>query len=245
MGHSAKFGCYSLIDIESNKLLTVNLVQSNETKGSYHMELEGLKRCRRDLDGFQIKALVTDRHCQVAKWVRESWKVPHFNDCWHVVKGLSKKLDLLSKKKGYDLVKEWTKGITYHLYWCVMSSEPGDEESIRKKWLSTVDHIQNNHENCESHGPGLKKKWFKPGTECFVDLVELLTKPYFLKDVEKMSAHGQTSGIECFHSVINHFAPKMYTFSYFGMQSRHIGVPMGRGTRNSSLDGLLCIVVVG
>lgn len=69
----------------------------------------------------------------------------------------------MAKKKGYESIKEWIKGITYHLYWCVMSSNPGDEEEIKEKWLSTIDHLQNNHEKCQTHGPGLKKKWFKPG----------------------------------------------------------------------------------
>lgn len=57
------------------------------------MELEGLKRCREEIKEIPVTALVTDRHRQVAKWVRESWKVPHFYDCWHVVKGKSQKLE--------------------------------------------------------------------------------------------------------------------------------------------------------
>ncbi|CAL9690969.1 unnamed protein product [Knipowitschia caucasica] len=219
MGHSAKFGSYSLMDLGSNKLLSVQLIQSNETNGSYHMELEGLKRCRNDVEGLSIKALVTDRHRQVAKWIRESWKVPHFYDCWHVVKGLSKKLESLSKRKGYEMVKEWIKGLTYHLYWCVMSSEPGDEETIRNKWMSTMDHLINRHDNCIDHGR-LNKRWFKPGTDCYGELVKILTATYLLKDIVKMSSYGQTSGVECYHSLVNHFAPKMYKFSYLGMRSR-------------------------
>ena len=62
-------------------------MQSNETNGSYGMELEGLKRCKKELEGYAIKALVTDRHRQIAKWIRENWDVAHFFDCWHIVKG--------------------------------------------------------------------------------------------------------------------------------------------------------------
>lgn len=40
------------------------------------------------------------------------------------------------------------------------------------------------------------------------------------KDIPKLSPGAQTSALEGFHSVINHFAPKMYHFSYQGMQSR-------------------------
>ena len=62
-------------------------MQSNETNGSYGMELEGLKRCKKELEGYAIKALVTDRHQQIAKWICENWDVAHFFDCWHIVKG--------------------------------------------------------------------------------------------------------------------------------------------------------------
>ena len=44
-------------------------MQSNETNGSYGMELEGLKRCKKELEGYAIKALVTVRHRQIAKWI--------------------------------------------------------------------------------------------------------------------------------------------------------------------------------
>ena len=38
-----------------------------------------------------VRALITDRHRQIAKWIREEWNVTHFFDCWHVVKGTSKR----------------------------------------------------------------------------------------------------------------------------------------------------------
>ncbi|XP_077391607.1 uncharacterized protein LOC144027710 isoform X2 [Festucalex cinctus] len=60
------------------------------------------------------------------------------------------------------------------------------------------------------------------GTEVNVAVVELLTKTMFVNDVMKMSHLRQTSGVEAFHSVVNHFAPKMYNFSYKGMKSRII-----------------------
>ena len=44
--------------------------ESNEVGGSYHMEIEGLKRmvnCLEDEWGFVIGTLVTDRHRQIGK----------------------------------------------------------------------------------------------------------------------------------------------------------------------------------
>jgi hypothetical protein len=62
------------------------------------MEVEGLIRTVRWLDenDVDIGTVVTDRHKQVTKYIREKLKprgVKHFFDIWHVAKG---KLDLES-----------------------------------------------------------------------------------------------------------------------------------------------------
>ena len=66
-------------------------LQSNEVGGSYHMEKEGLKRV---LDFLQrerkmnVEVLVTDRHRQINKWLREEHgEITHYYDVWHVAKG--------------------------------------------------------------------------------------------------------------------------------------------------------------
>lgn len=41
-----------------------------------------------------------------------------------------------------------------------------------------------------------------------------------INEIGKMSNLGPTSGVEAYYSVVNHFAPKMYKFSYKGMISR-------------------------
>lgn len=48
--------------------------QSNEVRSSCHMEKEGLVRAVRYFEdnGVAISHLITDRHLQVAKWVREN-----------------------------------------------------------------------------------------------------------------------------------------------------------------------------
>ena len=59
-------------------------------KVSYHMEKEGLQHClnflkEHDLD---VEVLVTDRHKQINKWLREKHSdVKHYYDVWHVAKG--------------------------------------------------------------------------------------------------------------------------------------------------------------
>lgn len=54
------------------------------------MEKEGLVRSLRVLQdsGLHVDVLVTDRHPQIQKYVRESLpSVKHYYDVWHVAKG--------------------------------------------------------------------------------------------------------------------------------------------------------------
>ena len=54
------------------------------------MEKEGLCRCLNFLKERKLKVgvLVTDRHKQINKWVREAHhNVKHYYDIWHVTKG--------------------------------------------------------------------------------------------------------------------------------------------------------------
>lgn len=55
------------------------------------MEKEGLHRCMEFLDSQDvgIDILVTDRHKQINKWLRENHSdVKHYYDIWHVAKGM-------------------------------------------------------------------------------------------------------------------------------------------------------------
>lgn len=65
-------------------------VQSSEVNSSYHMEKEGLDRALNHLQdkNVPVGALVTDRHPQINKWMRENHtQVKHYFDVWHVAKG--------------------------------------------------------------------------------------------------------------------------------------------------------------
>ncbi|CAC5417815.1 unnamed protein product [Mytilus coruscus] len=107
-GYSAKYGLYTIMDLETSKILDFQFVQCHEVKGSAHMELEGLKRSIRYLEDtmhLKIKDLVTDRHSSIKKFMRtEQGRTNHLFDVWHVAKGISKKLEAAAKKSGSEPV---------------------------------------------------------------------------------------------------------------------------------------------
>ncbi|XP_073710642.1 uncharacterized protein [Misgurnus anguillicaudatus] len=227
-GHSAKYGSYTLMHLDSNTILDMQLVQSNEVGGSYHMEKEGLKRCLDHLESnsLALDYIVTDRHPQIQKFLRER-NIVQYYDVWHFEKGLSKKLDKLSQKKECEILKKWLRSIKNHVYWSATSSSTGPEKVA--KWTSLIDHIQNVHTHDNPLFPKCvhpdrvstdPKKWFEPGSMPLHKVEKMLNNKRVLKDVEKLSHHHQTSSLEAFHSVILRFAPKNVVFPFIGMLCR-------------------------
>ncbi|XP_074544649.1 uncharacterized protein LOC141804189 [Halichoeres trimaculatus] len=227
-GHCAKYGSYSLMDLQTNKVVDIQLVQSNEVGNSVRMEKEGLSRSLVFLEecGVKVACLVTDRHTQVQKFIREQRpNIDHFYDVWHLCKALTKKVDAISKEKDCHKVKLWQKSIKNHLYWSACGSPSG--EVTVAKWTSLLNHIQNVHvhENplfpeCLHAPSNDKKKWLKPATKPTYRLEKVLMNKRVLSDVKKLSPLYQTSALEGFHSVILRFAPKNVAFSYLGMLCR-------------------------
>ncbi|XP_061888690.1 uncharacterized protein LOC133639415 [Entelurus aequoreus] len=231
-GHSAKFGTYTTMELVANVVLDLQVVQSNECLGSYHMEMEGLKRMVElliswDLD---VGVLVTDRHRQIAKWIRENMpNTRHCYDIWHVAKSIGKKLKAIAKHKDCEDLKPWVQSIINHLYWAAVSTPPGEGELLVAKWKSVERHIQNIHKDhgdlfpiCTHGQLQRQKKWLKQSSRSAVKLEEVVNNKSLLKDIAMLSGEHQTSKVEAFHSLIIQFAPKMYVFSYIGMLCRNL-----------------------
>ncbi|KAL3873816.1 hypothetical protein ACJMK2_028655 [Sinanodonta woodiana] len=231
-GHSAMFGAYSVLEVNLGKVLDIELVQSNEVNSSYHMEKEGLARAISKLQshGVEVGTIITDRHVQIQKWVRENMTATHYFDVWHVAKGVKKKLEHIAKEKQCEDVRSWIKSISNHLYWCAASSEPGNGDLSVAKWHSVANHVQNRHTHANCLFPSCLHdcqpeanahyKWLQSGTKACVKIEEVVLNQRLAKDIKKLSPIHQTSNLESFHSVVNHFAPKMLAFSYIGMRNR-------------------------
>ncbi|KAF3842781.1 hypothetical protein F7725_001630, partial [Dissostichus mawsoni] len=122
--------------------------RSNECGGSYHMEKTGLERSLAHLErqGLAVGTMVTDRHRQIAKWLRETYPhIEHLYDIWHVAKGFSKKLLAASNERECQVLRPWIKSVVNHMYWCAVSTPSGQGAQIVAKWESVVSHVQNVH----------------------------------------------------------------------------------------------------
>ncbi|XP_078690674.1 uncharacterized protein LOC144921496 [Branchiostoma floridae x Branchiostoma belcheri] len=231
-GHCAKYGTYTLMDLNKTAVIDIQLVQSNEVGGSYHMEQEGLRRSLEKMEDFvEVGTLVTDRHVGINKMVREEHPaIQHLFDIWHVAKGIKKKLQTLSMTRGCQDLKPWVGSIVNHLYWAVISTPAGNGQLIADKWKSVLEHIHDRHSGFTglfpqcTHGPleGREtwKPWIKPHTKVSTELEKIICHKKLCNDIMRLSPGHQTSYLEAFHSLILHFAPKMYHFTYRGMKSR-------------------------
>ncbi|CAC5386886.1 unnamed protein product [Mytilus coruscus] len=158
-GHSAKYGSYSMVDLNQGVVIDVQLVQSNEVKSSNAMEKRRSDRALKWIDdnNLSVKTLVTDQHLQIVKFKEKMVKLSKETDC--------------------AKVGEWIKSITNHMYWVAASTPAGDGEEMVSKWLSVANHVQNIHTGHSDTFPSCKhrrlvgrdrKKWLKPGSKACV-----------------------------------------------------------------------------
>ena len=126
---------------------------------------------------------------------------------------------------------------------------------IEAKWTSVVNHVQNIrtghgvlYNTCD-HGQIHDREWLVPGSKAAVKLEDILINKRLCSAIQKVSTGFQTSTLEAFHSVINHFAPKMMAYSYHGQMCRqylaalHFNENVKREKR-MGIDGKLYMKVV-
>ncbi|KAG0443476.1 hypothetical protein HPB47_014873 [Ixodes persulcatus] len=227
-GFSAKFGTYSLLDLDSGKIIHFELVQSNEVGGSGRMELAGLKKALIFLDshGVTVELLVTDRHVQAKAFMRKEMPhIVHEFDVWHVGKGVKKELLAASKTAIYAELALWRRSVENHLYWVAASSE-GDPRLIVPKWLSILNHVRDIHVHSNplypvcAHGELEPREWLDDDSPTFEKLAAIITKRHLLADLPQLSTRFQTYSLEAFHGLLIHYCPKSCQYSNKGMKAR-------------------------
>ena len=63
---------------------------------------------------------------------------------------------------------------------------------------------------------------FFQGTPAYDKLMSILVNTKIVNDIKKLSPQVQTSSLEGFHSLFNHWHPKMLCFSFIGTKCRFV-----------------------
>ena len=121
----------------------------------------------------------------------------------------------------------WIKAIINHLWWCCASSV-GNEELIREKWHSMLNHIQGIHSwednklfhKCKHGQLDKERKWLKTDSPSFLALKNVVENKKILADIKYLSKFCHTGNLEVFHSVLNKYCPKRLHFTLESMIAR-------------------------
>ena len=231
-GHTAKYGTYTMIETETNKVVDFQLVQKSEVDNSACMEKEGLMRCLQKLEenNLHVQRLTTDRHPQIQCYMKQT-KIQHQFDLWHVSKSVIKKLSQKANGKKCEDLRVWIRSVSNHLWWCSATCN-GDYDLLRAKWTSVIHHVANRHRwgystlfpHCEHEKPAPQyvdsTAWLKPGSPSHDALKEVVLEKKLLKDLEKLTEFSHTGCLEVYHSMLTKYCPKRQHFHYEGMVAR-------------------------
>eukprot|EP00795_Rhopilema_esculentum_P011457 gene11457-21665_t len=227
MGHSAKFGAYSLFCCNTSQIIHFSLVQRNEIGSSTAMEFEGFKRSLQFLEnnGLNVTTFISDRHLSIAKYFREERKdVLHYFDLWHLKKKIRKILLSISNTKDCGDLSEWIKACERHLYWSATSTPDGNGDIIWAKFVSFLWHILDEHTGFEdplfdhcAHGEDIEeRKWLEKDYvpdiyETLVDAIAANNLNATVEHLNKLAPCPMSSAIEKedrFAAIEKHFARK-------------------------------------
>eukprot|EP00112_Aurelia_sp_Birch-Aquarium-sp1_P025355 Seg84.2 transcript_id=Seg84.2/GoldUCD/mRNA.D3Y31 product="hypothetical protein" protein_id=Seg84.2/GoldUCD/D3Y31 len=118
MGHSAKYGAYSIFCNTHPGVLHFEMIQRNEAGSSTGMELLGFQKAMEYLNrsGLNISTFISDRHGSIAKSMRDDYKnIKHYFDLWHLKKTYIGEMFKVLEESADDIFKnaaETLKGLT-------------------------------------------------------------------------------------------------------------------------------------
>lgn len=101
------------------------------------------------------------------------------------------------------------------------------EDSVRRNTLIEVCITNSYSIKHNNHGKNLKKLTIivlLQDSEAFELLDNLINNTRRLGDIRQLSPDAQTSALEAYHSVVNHFAPKMFHFHHASQRSRLVNL---------------------
>lgn len=232
-GYCAKYGTYTMMDINTNKIVDFYIAQSSETANSGAMEKHGLKKCLDNLSQSEItvETLVTDRHVQIRKFMRiEHPEIDHQFDVWHVAKSIGKKIMKKAKVKGCEELGRWRRSIVNHLWWACKTCD-GDKDVLLEKWTSIIHHSANYHVFPGQHvtecgHDHLAKEtvreiaWMKVDSPAHNALKDIVNNNILRKDIKQLNKFHHTGELESYHALMLKYIPKRIHYSMEGMNAR-------------------------
>ena len=104
-----------------------------------------------------------------------------------------------------------------------ITSNEGNLEELKEKWLSILSHICDIHEfprnnffkRCQHEK--IDRKWLSPDSSAFSALKKVISEKRFIADLKYFSEFSHTGNLEVFHSVLLKYCPKRLHFSFPGM----------------------------
>lgn len=231
-GYSAKFCTYSMMDLDSNKVVDFELVQVTQATSSVAMEKKGFQIVldRLMLNKLKIVQIATDRHTGINALMRDSPIYKHIDhqfDVWHLAKNICKALRQKAVKECEEL-SPWIPAINNHIWWSSKTCK-GDKVELLERWRSVCHHITGKHEwgaNQKFHRCGhepippeadRKKKWLEPDSAPHQAVCKVVNKKNLLEGVGKITNFCHTGELEVYHAMLTKYAPKRSQFPYEGM----------------------------
>ena len=233
-GHCAKYGTYTVMDENTNKILDFEVIQVTEVSSSNAMEAEGCNRVLKNLKkkGVKVRCLTTDRHTTITAEMRKKHpEIVTQYDVWHLSKWIVKKLSKKSKKKQFQELSIWIQSVSAHFWWSIATCD-GNYDILIEKWTSIVNHVSNKHswrgakhfKKCVHHKLSRReikeKVWLKTGTAAHVALEEVVYNKKLLKDLKLVTEFHHTGSLEVYHSMMLKYCPKRQHFGNEGMIAR-------------------------
>ncbi|CAH1243083.1 Hypp7037 [Branchiostoma lanceolatum] len=227
-GYCAQYCTYTAIDNDTRAIVALEVVDKRETdKKSTVMEKEGFKRAMTSLldQGVKVTEVCTDAHPQISalmnpdKGVYGTKGIHHSLDVWHGAKNLTKKIVAAGQEKSCTDLKQWTRDVVNHFWWCCKKAKTYEEFSAL--WRGVLHHVCDEHKwgtgSCQ-HEPIVSseartKSWLVPGSTAHKKLGDVLLKKRWLKTTSKYLRFRTTSDLESFQNHILMYCSKRHSFS--------------------------------
>ena len=233
-GNSAKFGTYTIMDSETDKVLSFFIAHVSNAGNSQRMEVYAFRKVlAMILDvGIIISTLTTDRHKSIKKIMRENYSnILHQFDVWHFSKNIKSDLRKAVKSKKHAPLKPWVKSIINHFWWACSSCER-NVDILKEKWVSVLNHVIDIHkwDGCTLfheclHAPittemRATKKWLVKGSPSYEKLKSIVMNEKRFKDLKYLIQFRHSGELEVLHALFNAYCSKRFAFSYEGMYAR-------------------------